>query len=234
MNNLTISNPFGVLFFRLSDLQSLNVNKYFDCLRHLKQLLKSSDFKDSVSSFYVNHIANEDDGRISVRLTYFTNNQTKTKKAIHDFINRYSEVKLFPSKDCKENIKGNAASDDPEEELRFRMFSGVYTNIGLDLLGQDILLDFRNLVADYMKDFFTLSLRVVGTFPPGETLEGINAATFFSSFFKKYSKFFRDELDESNREQLWRDLNYCPRKELCFPHFLANMFVISDDGIIIN
>lgn len=232
MKNLTIDNPFGVLFFRFSDLQGLVVNRYFKCLRSIKPLLlENSDFKDSTPGFYINWITNKnDDGGISVRLTYFTNDEMKTKRAIQNFLlsSANNNIRLFCSKDCRVNITGNAASEDAEEELRFRIFSNVYTHIGLDLLWQDVLSAFRPIVASYMLKFSTL-LRNSG-FSLKE--KEISAKDFFNHFLNKYSNFLKDELDSPKRNQLWKDLSYCPRSSLCFPHFLANMFAISDNGEI--
>ena len=233
MNNLTNDNPFSVLFFRFADLQGLNVNRYFQCLRSIKPLLlENPDFKDSTPGFYVNRRTNEDDMGNSVRLTYFTSNEIKTRKAIQDFISANNNLRLFCAKECRVDVRGNAISGDPNEELRFRMFANTYTNIGLDLLDQNVLLTFRNLVADHMKEFLIVSISKFRTFPPPEPLEEINAEPLLSPFLIRNSKFFREKLDASKRKQLWKDLIYCRSREICFPHFLANMFAVSDDGSI--
>ena len=237
MNNLTNNlcfYPFGVLFFRFSDLQGLDVNRYFNCLRSIKPLLlENSDFRDSTPNFYINYITNgDDDGGNSVRLTYFTNNETETRKAIQNFLfsDANNDVRLFCSRDCKVNIVGNAASGNTEEELRFRIFSNIYTRIGLDLLDKNILRDFRPILASYMSEL-AAQLRASG-FSTEE--KEIDAESHFNSFFNEHSDFFKNDLDDSKREQLWRDLRYCPRSSLDFPHFLSNMFAVLDNGRLIT
>lgn len=226
--------PFGVLFFRFSDLQGLSVNRYFNCLRAVKPLLlENPDFKDSMSGFYINYITNRDDDYgNSVRLTYFTNNETKTRKAIQSFLfsSTSNDVRLFCSKDCKVNIVGNAASGNAEEELRFRIFSNIYTHIGLDLLDEKVLANFRSCLAEYMLEL----AKLLNTSGFSTEEKEIDAKSFFNSFFEEHSIFFKNELDDSKREQLWKDLRYCPRKELDFPHFLANMFAVQDNGRLMS
>lgn len=208
-------NPFGVIFFRFSDLKGLDVNKYFDCLRAVKPLLESSDFTDSTPSFYINYITNSEGGN-SVRLTYFTENETETKKAIEDFLNENSKIVLFPSHDSKESQRGNVAEGYGGENLRFRRFLNTYTQIGLDLLDYDILYS-RRLVAEYRLTYST---------------QKISPKPLFEPAFTKHSKFF-NKLDTSSVKQLWKDLKYWhPLKDkryvMDWAHFLVNMLLPGD------
>ncbi len=218
MNNLTIVNQWGIEFFRFSDLQSLSVDKYFSCLNLIKLLFEREDFKNSTAGFYLNHIANEhpnDDGGISVRLTYFTTNG-ETLEVIKNFIDKNQDIKIYPSGDRKDAHSGSISS--LGEELRFRNFLNTYTQIGLDLSGNDTLLHFRNLISQYMSNYF----------PRRESGKAL-----FEILFNSYSNFFKN-LEDIKRDQLWVDLMYCNSSSECYPHFLANMFVITDSGIIIS
>ena len=132
------NNFIGRKFFRFLNLGGLDVNRYFDCLRTIKPLLIGEDFNNSISGFYVSRISNED-SRVSVRLVYFTFDINKTKNTVDQFIQTNSQVALFNSLDSTDGIAGNAAGETSEEESRFRRFANVYTNIGLDLLDQNIL-----------------------------------------------------------------------------------------------
>lgn len=220
MFNISLSENWGVIFFRLVNLQSLNVNEYFNCLRSIKSLFESSNFLDVTPSFYLNRITNTDDDMgNSLRLTYFTKNELKTKKFIQDFLNVNQGIHIFSSVDSKENQVGNAASGDNYEELSFRIFARVYSSIGLDLLGPQILLEFRNILSNYMEKLWRLETRI----SPEEA---------FLNFLDENSRFFKNELNDAERMQLWKDLTFCPRPSLCFPHFLANMFAVRDNGLI--
>jgi len=215
MNNLTTDSPFGVIFLRFSDLKGLDVNRYFDCLRAVKPLLESSDFTDSTPGFYINYITNSEGGN-SVRLTYFTENEAKTKNAIEDFLNANSKIVLFSSHDSKESQKGNIAEGYGGENLRFRRFLNTYTQIGLDLLDYDILYS-RRLVAEYRLTYST---------------QKISPKPLFEPAFNKHSKFFC-QLDSFDIEQLWKDLNFWHPIKISgyvadWTHFLVNMLLPSD------
>lgn len=217
MNNLITDEQWGIEFFRFSDLQSLNVDRYFSCLNLMKSLFEGPDFKIPTTGFYLNHISNrhpDDDGGISVRLTYFTNNSEKTKEAIKNFINN-RDIKIYPSKDRTDPHSAPISAFG--EEPRFRNFLNTYTQIGLDLLNNNTLLQFRILISEYMSRLFP---------------RRISGQSLFEHFFNSHSNFFKIKLDKLRREQLWKDLSYFPSRSECYPHFLANMFVVSDQGII--
>ena len=220
MFNISLNEHWGIVFFRLANLHGLNVSEYFTCLRNMKPLFENSDFLVVTPSFYINRITNvEDDRSNSLRLTYFAKDELKTKEVIKNFLDTNQDIRVFPSLDSKEGQVGNAASEDNDEELRFRIFAGVYSSIGLDLLEPQALSQFRNILSNYIARFWDRETRI----PPEET---------FSSFFDKNSSFFKDELDNTQRTQLWEDLTFCPRSSLCFPHFLINMFAVLDNGVI--
>jgi len=219
MNNPTNKDVFGVVFFRFSDQRGLNPTQYFDCLRALEPLLRNRAFEDSTSGFYINYITNSEGGN-SIRLTYFTNDDKKTMKEIEDFCVANPNISLFSSADSKRNEGGNAISGDAAEELRFRIFSNVYTHIGLDLLDPALLPSFLQILASYMSNF--LRMIQASGFSPEEKV--IDAKSFFGNFFNKNSGFFKNELSDSQKEQLWKDLAYCSAQNICFPHFFDLMF----------
>jgi hypothetical protein len=209
MNQLTGNNPFVVLFFRFPNLKPLKkAEEYFSCLKLLRPLFGSSGFKASTLGYYLNYNTQ------SVRLTYFTNNETETKEAIDNFLNENGGIALS---ECEAPKIGNIAKRYGGDNLRFRRFLNTYTQIGLDLLDYDILYS-RRLVAEYRLTYST---------------QKISCNPLFEPAFTKHSKFF-SQLDTQSVEQMWEDLNFWhphPNKPGCvadWAHFLVNMLLPGD------
>lgn len=214
MNNLSIQDRWGTEFFRLSDLYSLNISNYFLCLNYLKSLFGTEEFCRSTSGFYLNHIKNRhpnDDQGISVRLTYFTSDG-KTLNVIKNLIVQNPNIKIYPSADREDSHPGEVST--LGEEFRFRNFLNTYTQIGLDLISGDNLIQFRELISEYMSQYFS---------------RYISGNILFDNFLRLKSEFYNN-LDESRRKEFWKDLLYCTSFNECYPHFLANMFIIADNG----
>ncbi|HEX76291.1 MAG TPA: hypothetical protein G4O12_06900 [Dehalococcoidia bacterium] len=208
MSQLTNDNPFGILFFRFSNLKPLNYEEYFSCLNLIRPLLGSPDFKVSTPGYYLNY------NDYSVRLTCFTNNERKTKGTIDNFLKENVYIALFKSKQPK---VGNIAEGYGGDNSRFRRFLSAYTQIGLDLLNYDNLYS-RRLVAEYRLTYST---------------QKISCKPLFEPAFTKHSKFF-NQLDTQSVEQIWKDLNFwhpIPKEPKCvadWAHFLVNMLLPGD------
>ena len=215
---------YGIKYFRDSSLQPLTVRGYFTCLDNLRPLFMRSDFKDSTPSFYLNmrtyEVKDGGDNGDSVRLCYFSVNPQMTEKIIEDFAkNNHDKIGIYELPgDVRKINKNDPKSSYLINEPRFRKFLYVYTQIGLDLLAPKVLLSFRLIMARYVPSFYR------GTATDFHT---------FEDFLRQYSSFFCDVLDQHERNQLWKDLNYCPSGERCFPHFLANMVAVYDDGTLL-
>lgn len=205
--NPSIDDLLGILFLRSQDLRP--INGYFECINLIRPLLDKLDSQSHASGFYLN-VGN---ARLnSVRLSYFTNHESKTQKVINDFLKGNSNVTAFDFKKPKK-IDFSYYCDN---ELRFRRFLCTYTKIGLDLLDFDILYS-RRLVAEY---------RLV--YSP----QKISCRPLFEPIFRKHSNFF-NQLNASNKRQLWEDLNYwhpIPKTEFIadWAHMMVNMLLPGD------
>jgi len=218
MNDLSAKHLLGKEYFRFSSLESLDANRYFDCLNILKSLLRDPDFKKSTPGFYINYITNSiedgDDGKNSIRLTYFTIDTSKTLELIENFEKTNSDkIRIYHSKTTERPNK-NSASLCTEEELRFRKFLNAYTQIGLDLLENFGRLCTRRLVATYRFNDFPLP----------------SPKSFFKSVFYKHSEFFRQLNNIYSAQQLWEDLDRKDSRGV-WVHFLVNMLLPGDFNI---
>lgn len=222
MNDLSAKHLLEKEYFRFSDLESLDAGGYFDCLDILKSLLRDPDFKKSTPGFYINYVTNmvedDDDGKNSVRLTYFTIDTYKTLKLIGNFekTNR-DKIRIYHSKTTERPNKNNVSLC-TEEELRFRKFLNSYTQIGLDLLENFGRLCTRRLVATYRFDCHPHTPEWV-----------IRPKPFFEPVFNKHSEFFRELNDGYFTEQLWEDLERSERGPRgIWLHYFVNMLLPGD------
>lgn len=205
--NLSVDDLLGVLYFSSQDMRM--IDGYFNCINLIKPLINKLDSQPHTSGFYLNIGKRLN----SVRLSYFTNNESKTQKVINDFLNESSDVTAFDFEKPKHNEFSQYYGGD---ELRFRRFLCTYTKIGLDLLDFDVLYS-RRLVAEY---------RLV--YSPQKT----SCRPLFETAFRKHSNFF-NQLSASNKGQLWEDLNYwhpIPNTEFIadWAHMLVNMLLPAD------
>jgi hypothetical protein len=150
MNLLPLKHLLGIEFFRFPNLKSLDVEGYFNCIKILKPLLKSSDFIDSTPGFYINYITVPDDNLNSLRITYYTTDPIKTQEAIQRFVEQnFDKISLFRSQWTGRARAGQPLDIPDEEELRFRNFLNRNTQIVLDLLESYDREQLRKLVSDY-------------------------------------------------------------------------------------
>jgi hypothetical protein len=208
----------GKEYFRLPDLESLEGDRYFDCIDFLRPLFEKPDFLESAPGFYLNWITNltqdGDDNKNSVRLTYFTINPSKTTEVIKNFENENSDkIKIYDSK-TKERPIGKDLIDFDEKQNRFWQFLNDYTKISLDLL------------ENYGRES---SRKLVWEFRTCHLLERKLPKPFLEPVFSQNSEYFRKLKEFSLNEQFWKDLvyNFGPGNGFGL-HFLVNMMGFID------
>ena len=215
LNSLPKEHQLGIEFFRFPDLESLDPDKYFDCIELIRPLFESPDFKNSTPGFYINYITDEDDKKNSVRLTYYSLDATETYKAVANFVEKNKDkIKIFFSQ------KGTVRPDKKEfqthegEELRFRIFLNTYTKIALDLLKNYGRQPSMELIYFYRHYFLPHKV-------PPEPILGI--------IFNNYSNFFKQLKNSSLDKQFWNDLvhNFGAGRGPGL-HFLVNMMAVKE------
>lgn len=205
--NLSVDDLLGVLYLKSQDMRM--IDGYFNCINLIKPLISKLDSQPHTSGFYLNT-----GKRLpSVRLSYFTSNESKTQRVINDFLKESSDVTAFGFEKPRHNKFSQHYGGD---ELRFRSFLCNYTKIGLDLLDFNVPYS-RRLVAEY---------RLV--YSP----QKISCRPLFEPAFCRHSIFF-NQLNASNKRQLWEDLNYwhpIPKTEFIadWAHMLVNMLLPAD------
>jgi hypothetical protein len=204
----------GIEFFRLSDLKPLSVEGYFKCLDQLRPLLKSSEFSKSTPGFYINHITNVDDDKgNSVRLTYYTVNPTETLKTISDFMRSNKEVAIYNSKHSSRPEAATRLSLHEDEELQFRNFLNVNTQIALELF-VSCREAFPALVYSYRHFLFP---------------SRISPELIFEPILSKYSPYFKRLKDKSLDKRYLSDLGHCYPGKSPNLHFLVNMTAVEEN-----
>lgn len=223
MNDLPVTHLIGIEFFRFSNLKSLDIDNYFNCLDLLRELFKGPDFRNSTPGFYINFIRNKkedgDDGKDSLRLTYFTIDTRKTDNTIKSFVRTHSgKIGIYESKNSVRPASTELVSCDAKL-LKFRKFLNTYAQIGLDLLAHSIP-ETRKLVAKYRSQRYSDQ-----HYPPCGL---ISSKAFFESFFSEHSIFFNRMGSQAN-ENLWEDLDYWdPERNQPWDHYLVNMLLPFD------
>jgi len=218
LNKIPKQHLLGKEYFRLPGLESLEGDKYFDCIDFLRPLFEKLDFQESTPGFYLNFITNQledgDDGKNSVRLTYFSISPSKTIEVIKNFENKNSDkIKIYDSKTKERPIKKKLIDFD-EKQNKFWQFLNNYTKIGLDLLENYGREPSRKLIWEYR----TCHL-----------LERKFPKPFLEPVFSQNSEYFRKLKESSLDEQFWKDLvyNFGPGNGFGL-HFLVNMMGFID------
>jgi hypothetical protein len=185
---------------------------YFETIERIRPLLESPDWKEFVTGYYINVASkreiDEDPYFWLMRLTYFTRDQEHTPKVISDFI-KNSGLEKVPY-NGEELSQARISASYGGEELRFRRFLAVYTQIGLDLLRSNKL-HARRL-------FVTYRLQVIRS--------GGSCHAHFSNSFEKLSPTY-NSLTTVEKSQFWSDLE---DRNLNWFHFFINMILPCDPG----
>ena len=214
IDDLPKNHSLGLEFFRLSNLQPLSTDGYFECINKLRPLFKDADFIASTPGFYLNMITNvDDDHGNSVRLTYYTTNPAASLKAIHDFAVNNEEIAIFESTHSNRPNPASPLDAHGQDELRFRNFLNRNTQIFLDVLEYYGERPFQELVARYRYDL--LPQRI----PPEQ---------HFGPVFEKHSRSFRELKDASFDDLYWRDLVHLHPPTNYGLHFMVNMAAVRE------
>jgi hypothetical protein len=213
MYNLPKNHVSGRIFFGAPNSEFLSPDRYFVCMKLLKNLFESHEFKDYTPGFYINYIKDKDIQNGSLRLNYYTTNASKTIETIESFSkDKLKNFILFRREHADQNKPKEEYNDGGnEEELRFRNFLNVNTRIVIDLVDNFDTVLLQALVFCYRHYWLATRTR------PELVLEPI---------LDKYSAYFNKMKKVGLNKNYWQDLirmhskGSDPRIEL---HYLVNM-----------
>jgi len=218
INRIPRQHILGKEYFRLPDLESLAGDRYFDCVDLLRPLFNRKDFQESTPGFYLNLITNiledGDDGKNSVRLTYFSVNPSKTIEIIKNFEHQNeNKIKIYESKTADRPLEKQLV-DYSEEANKFWQYLNDCTKTGLDLLKNYGRESSQRLIWEY-RSYHLLNRKL-----PKPFLEPI---------FNQNSEYFRRLRKNSLDEQFWQDLvrDFGPGNGFGL-HFLVNLMGLND------
>ncbi|UCF01118.1 MAG: hypothetical protein JSV14_12120 [Deltaproteobacteria bacterium] len=178
---------------------------YYESLNGMRSFLRSKEWLQSVTGYYVNVAGKQD----AVRLSYWTIAPQQTRKTVDLFVSQ-NDLKHIKEPIIPEHAKNSAGYGG--EELRFRRFLGTYTLIGLEIMETD-LLNARRLFATFRWQV----MRAGKAYRP-----------HFLGTFEDQSFFFNC-LSASEKEQFWRDLAYWPDpNKVDWAHLFVNMVLAAD------
>ena len=177
---------------------------YYRSLDAIRPMFHSEDWLGSVTGFYIN-IAG---GFNSVRLSYFTASPNLTQMTVERFAKEFRlefEVAELPHHHIISRKYGN-------EEIRFRRFLSIYTQIGLEIMEKD-LLHARCLFATFRWQI----MRARKSYRP-----------HFLRTFESQSAFY-NSLGIEQQDQFWCDLAYWPNPpQVDWAHLFVNMVLGCD------
>jgi hypothetical protein len=234
MKNLKINNLNGKVYFPIQNYNNDQefFNNYFILLDTVKKNLRELESKSLITGFYINHI-NSVEVKHSIRVTYFVDYKNKATteeeffKISNNNKNNESPVKGFGFGGGYPVVMG----------LRGMQFLNTYTHIGLDLLEKSEARSVRNLISRYR-------LKIVIN-PQQKIYDDISISKeeiklIFANFFTVNSQFF-NTLDSNlySKDDFWEDLaryriGDSGKSIGYFGHFLMNMFLISDQQVLIR
>lgn len=198
---------FGVFYVKKPD--GIKWDSYYATLDTLMSLFENEEFNKIITGFYLNICGDFD----SVRISYFTDKASRKKllSIFKDFFrnNGISQIEL-----AKEPKKTIVAKDYGGEELedRFRNFLALETQIGLELIKED-LTHARILFATYRWQVRKASLPFKDHFEPT---------------FKKYSQTY-NSLSMNEKDQFFKDLEEWPNPpQVDWAHMMVNLVLGCD------
>lgn len=178
---------------------------YYQSLDSIRPLLKSKEWSQYITGFYIN-VAGDFD---AVRVSYFTTEPKPLKILVRDFVAK-SGLKFLqnyvpPKTEQVSVVYGG-------EELRFRRFLSTYTLIGLDIMEVDLL--------NAQRLFMTFRFQVMRAREPYRP--------HFLRTFENQSNFY-NALSEKEKEQFWNDLSHWPNPpQVDWAHLFVNMVLGTD------
>lgn len=197
INRIKETDLFGRFFLNVQDKSGFE--KYYCSLNNIRPLIGSERWLKNVTGFYIN-AENYD----VVRLSYFTTSPNQTAKVVNDFV---GESNLEHSNEPCIPHKKEVSAGQGNEELRFRKFLSVYTQIGLDIMKED-LFNARCLLATFRWQIMRASMH----YKP-----------HFVKTFENQSPFY-NLLSPAEKSQFWSDLANRPNpSNFDWAHFFVNM-----------
>lgn len=178
---------------------------YYESLNGMRPFLRSKEWLQSVTGYYVNVAGKQD----AVRLSYWTTTPQQTRKIVDLFVSQ-NGLKHIEEPTIPEHAKNSAGYGG--EELRFRRFLVTYTLIGLEIMETDLL----------------HARRLLATFRWQVMRAGKPYRPHFLGTLEDQSFFF-NSLSTSEKEQFWRDLAYWPDpNKVDWAHLFVNMVLAAD------
>ena len=209
LKHLTESDLFGKFYLRAPG--GGEFAGYYSSLDAIRPLLESKEWTENTTGFYIN-VA--DDNYDAVRLSYWTTSPKQTRQVVDEFKRQhgleYQREPGVPSQTRNSDGYGG-------EELRFRKFLTIYTQIGLDIMAAD-LLNTRCL-------FATFRLQVM--------ISRQAYKPHFEGTFQTHSPFY-NSLSQNEKDQFWSDLAHWPNPaQVDWAHMMVNMVLGCDwNGLI--
>lgn len=202
---------FGVFYVKKPD--GRRWDSYYKTIDALRPLFKDEEFRKIVSGFYLNVYGVGPRDFDSVRISYFVD-KTNSEKAISIFKKFFENNEIIEILDSKYPIEKPVAKNYGGEEFadRMRNFLVLYTQIGLELIKEN-LLHARRLFVTYRWQVRKASLPFKEHFEPT---------------FKKYSLTY-NSLSHDEKDQFFADLEAWPNPpQVDWAHMMVN-FVLGCD-----
>ncbi|MGD8380949.1 MAG: hypothetical protein PVJ11_02295, partial [Syntrophobacterales bacterium] len=139
LNQLRETDLFGR--FYLKKPNGGRFQGYYESLSAIRPFLRSKEWLQSVTGYYVNVAGKQD----AVRLSYWTTAPEQTRKIVDLFVSQ-NGLKHIEEPVIPKHTRNSTGYGD--EELRFRRFLSTYTLIGLEIMETD-LLHARRLLATF-------------------------------------------------------------------------------------
>ncbi len=203
ISRLKETDLFGRFFLKAADGDRSHV--YYRSLDALRPLLRSQQWFESITGFYINVGGDFN----AVRLSYFTSTPDRAKEVVNRFGGEHEiEYLKTPSPPVQTRISDTYGG----EELRFRKYLSSYSLVGLDIMEADLL---------YARCLFaTFRWQIMISRKPYKP--------HFLWTFENHSPFYMS-LTPRERDQFWLDLVYWPNlPQVDWVHLFVNMVLGCD------
>jgi len=198
------SDLLGRFFLGVSDKRKFRA--YYSTLKILYPFLRSEEWLRSVTGFYINTNKSQN----GVRVSYFTTTPIEPEEVIEKFKKKHQTLKQIAAYEIPKPTQFYKLYGG--EELPFRRFLTICTQIGLDIMQADFL-HARCLLLTFRWQTFRARK---------------SCKSHFLRTFKTQSPFY-NSLTKEERKQFWRSLAYWPDiRQVDWAHFLVNMVLGGD------
>ena len=203
ISNLNETDLFGRFFLKTPN--GGKFHNYYSSLDAIRPLIRGDQWAQYVTGYYINITRDFE----AVRLSYWTTSPEHTKKVVNQFVENqglhHAQNPTIPSRTRNSDGYGG-------EEMRFRRFLAIYTQIGLDIMERD-LLNARCLFATFRWQV----MRAGRSYKP-----------HFLKTFQNHSAFF-NSLTSNEKKQFWLDLaNWPDPDQVDWAHMFVNMVLGGD------